>query len=179
LGFKWWNLAFPTQVDSGTNAISDFVSATGGTVNFGGTVPPIHAFGGSYAVWNNPANPNHWSALWTVLTPVPMPLATVAANWVSNANGGTFGITVANGGATPVTVNVSSVSGSATLIFQVDRTNGIVTVSPQDITTSTGLNNVAANLVSPTPVKVFGVPQADGSIKAYVIFYFTGGKPAA
>lgn len=25
-----------------------------------------------------------------------------------------------------------------------------------------------------TPVKVFGIPQADGTIKAYVPFYFTG-----
>jgi hypothetical protein len=108
-----------------------------------------------------------------------MPLGTVAANWVTNTSGGSFGITVANGGATPVTVNASSVSGSATLFYQVDRTNGIVTVSPQDITTSTGLNNIVSNLVSPTPVKVFGVPQAGGSIKAYVVFYFTGTKPAA
>lgn len=179
LGFKWWNLTFPAQVDSGATAIPDFVSATGGTVNFGGTAPPIQAFGGSYAVWNNSANPNNWSALWTVLTPVPMPLGTVAANWVTSANGGSFGITVPNGGATPVTVNASSVSGSATLVYQVDRSNGIVTVSPQDITTTTGLNNIAAHLVSPTPVKIFGVPQPDGSIKAYVILYFTGTQPAA
>jgi hypothetical protein len=178
-GFKWWNFTFPTLVDSGANAIPDFVSATSGTVNFGGTVPPVQAVGGSYAVWNDPANANGWSALWTVLVPRPMPLATVAANWVTTTNGGNFGITVANGGATPVTVNASSVSGSATLIYQVDRSSGIVTISPQDITTSAGLSNVANSLVSPTPVKVFGVPQADGSIKAYVIFYFTGAKPSA
>lgn len=179
LGFKWWNFTFPAQVDSGVNAISDFVAATGGTVNFGGTVPPIQAAGGSYTVWNNSANPNQWSALWTVLTPVPMPLATVAANWVTTSNGGTFAIIVSSGGATPVTVNASSVAGSATLIYQVDRSNGIVTISPQDITTTTGLNNVASHLVSPTPAKIFGVPQADGSIKAYVVLYFTGTQPAS
>jgi hypothetical protein len=32
---------------------------------------------------------------------------------------------------------------------------------------------VAGNLVVNVPVKVFGVPQADGSIKAYTLFYFT------
>jgi hypothetical protein len=31
--------------------------------------------------------------------------------------------------------------------------------------------------VTSTPVKVFGVPQTNGSIKAYVIFYYTGIMP--
>jgi hypothetical protein len=73
-------------------------------------------------------------------------------------------------------VDASSVSGSATLVYQVDRTNGVVTISTQDLTTPAGLLNVANSLVSGTPVKVFGIPQADGSIKAYVIFYYTGIK---
>jgi hypothetical protein len=34
-GFKWWNFAYPTLADSGANAISDFVSATNGSVNLG------------------------------------------------------------------------------------------------------------------------------------------------
>ena len=72
-------------------------------------------------------------------------------------------------------VNATIASGSATLVYQVDRqANGIITVSPQDLTTSTGLNNVASHLAGGTPVKVFGVPQPNGSMKAYVIFYFTG-----
>jgi hypothetical protein len=175
-GFKWWNFAFPTVVDSGANAIPDFVSATNGTANFGGTVGPVSAFGVSYASWNDPANANNWSALWSILLPTPMPLGTVAGNWVTTTSGGSFTMTVPNG-TTPVTVNASSVSGSATLFFQVDRTNGIVTVTPQDITANAGLNALASHLVSSTPVKVYGVPQADGSIKAYAVFYFTGTAP--
>ena len=108
-----------------------------------------------------------------------MPLATVGANWVTTTNGGNFGITVPNGGPTPVVVDASSVSGSATLFYQVDRTNGVVTVTPQDITSNGGLNAISTNLVSGTLVKVFGVPQGDGSIKAYVVFYFTGTKPTS
>ncbi len=175
-GFKWWNFAFPTVLDSGANAIPDFVNATGGAADFGGTVGPVKAFGLSYATWNDPADANSWSALWSVLEPTPMPLATVSGNWVNTAGGGSFAISVA-GGANPVTVNASSVSGSATLFYQVDRTNGIVTVTPQDITSTAGLNAVSSNLVSGTLVKVYGVPQADGSIKAYVVFYFTGTAP--
>ena len=38
-------------------------------------------------------------------------------------------------------------------------------------------NRYAAGLVAGTPVKVFGVPQGDGSLKAYVIVYFTGTLP--
>jgi hypothetical protein len=178
-GFKWWNFAFPTVVDSGANAIPDFVSATNGTANFGGTVGAVSAFGVSYASWNDPANANAWSAMWSILEPTPMPLGTVAANFVTIPNGGDFGITVANGGPTPVVIDASSVSGSATLFFQVDRTNGIVTVTPQDITSTGGLNTISSNLVNGTLVKVYGVPQPDGSIKAYVVFYFTGTQPTS
>ncbi len=41
-GFKWWNFAFPTLQDNNTiqndNPVPDFISATGGAVNFGGSV---------------------------------------------------------------------------------------------------------------------------------------------
>jgi hypothetical protein len=83
------------------------------------------------------------------------------------------------GGANPVTVDLSSVSGSATLVYQIDTTNGIVTVSPQDLTSSSGLATVSAALVAGTPVKVFGVPQPSGTIKAYVLFYLTGTQLSA
>jgi hypothetical protein len=173
-GFKWWNFAFPTQVDSGGTAIADFANATSGTANFGGTVGAVTAFGTSYATWDDPANPNSaWSAQWSILLPAPVPLGAVSANWVTTANGGNFGLSV-SGGTNPVMVDASSVSGLATLFYQVDRTNGIVTVTPQDITSTNGLNAISSHLVSGTPVKIFGVPQPDGSIKAYVVFYFTG-----
>ncbi len=177
-GFKWWNFAFPTLVDSGANAIPDFVNATGGAANFGGTVGAVKAFGVSYATWNDPADANAWSALWSVLEPTPVPLGTVSGNWVNTTGGGSFAISVA-GGTNPVTVNASSVSGSATLFYQVDRTNGIVTITPQDITSTAGLNAISSNVVSGTLVKVYGVPQADGSIKAYVVLYFTGTAPTS
>ncbi len=175
-GFKWWYFVFPTQVNSGSSAIPNFISATSGTASFGGTVPALQARGVSYAIWNDPAHPNGWSVAGTVLAPTPIPLGTVAANWVSNANGGSFSMVVPNG-TNAVIVNASSMPGSATLVFQVDKSNNILTISPQDITTTAGLNNIAAHLVNGTPVKVFGVPQSNGSIKAYVIFYFTGTPP--
>ncbi len=97
-GFKWWNFAFPTIVDSnavGDNAISDFVAATGGSATFGGSVGAIPVVGASFAIWNDPANPGGWAAPWTVLAPAPAPLAKVATQWVTNGNstGGSFTIT--------------------------------------------------------------------------------------
>ena len=71
---------------------------------------------------------------------------------------------------------MSTTSGSATLVYQVDRTNNIVTITSVDITTTAGQNTVTSNLVPSTPVKVFGVPQANGGIKAYVVLYYTGVK---
>ena len=159
-------------------AITDFVSATNGSASFGGTVSPMPAWGVSYVRWNDPAAPNAWSARWTVLLPTPVPLGSVSTGWTSTSTGGSIAMTVP-GGANPVTVNLSSVSGSATLVFQVDTTNGIVTVSPEDLTSSSGLATVSAALVAGTPVKVFGVPQPDGWIKAYVLFYLTGTQLSA
>ena len=175
-GFKWWNFAFPTLQDNNTilndNPVPDFISATGGSVNFGGTVGAMRVAGGSYAIWNDSANPNGWAVPWAVLAPTPVPLAKVATGWVTNGDIGDFTITV-TGGTNAVTVDASLLSGSATLVYQVDRNNGIITISPVDLTTPAGLSTVQTNLTAGTPVKVFGVPQSNG-IKAYVFFYFTG-----
>ena len=175
-GFKWWNFAFPTVVDSGSTAIADFVNATTMTVpvNFGGTVGTIPAVGVTYATWGDAANTTGWSAPWVVLEPTPLPLGKVAAGYASNS----FTMTVAGGSTTPVTVDVDTTSGSATLVYQVDRTNGVVTVSPEDITSTSGLAAMTAGLVVNAPVKVYGVPQPDGSYKAYVLTYYTGTLPS-
>jgi hypothetical protein len=172
-GYKWWNFAYPTLLTSGSSAITDFISATDGSVNFGGTVGVVPSQGVSYSVWNDPANPAGWAAAATVLMPSTLPLGTVAT---ALANG-TFSMNV-KGGSMPATVTLGTTSGSATLVYQVDRTNNIVTVSPVDITTSSGLGTVTTGLATGTPVKVYGVPQGDGTLRAYVLTYYTGEAPA-
>ena len=173
-GFKWWNFTFPTIVDSGANAIPDFEAATNGTVNFGGTAGAYPAWGVSYAKWNDPIQANAWAAPWVVLLPTTVPLGTAATGY----SNGTF-MLAETGGTTDVPVNLSTTSGSGTLVYQVDRTNGIVTVSAVDITTSGGQTTITQNLIAGTPVKVFGIPQANATIKAYVVIYFTGTMPMA
>jgi hypothetical protein len=172
-GFKWWNFAYPTLLASGTNAIADFISATGGSVNFGGTVGPVPSHGVSFAIWNDPANANGWAATAAILTPSTLPLGFVATGLMNDA----FTMTVM-GGTAAATVNVSTTSGSATLVYQVDCTGGVVTISPIDITTAGGLATLTAGLVAGAPVKVYGVPQAGDALKAYVLAYFTGQAPA-
>jgi hypothetical protein len=172
-GYKWWNFAYPTLLMDGTDAVSDFVAATNGNVNFGGTVGAVVSHGVSFATWNDPANPNGWAAYASILTPSLLPLSSVATGLAN----GTFTVSV-TGGTTPVTVDVSTTSGSATLVYQIDRTNGIVTVSPIDITTTTGLQDLTNGLAANAPVRVYGIPQADSTLKAYVIAYFTGEMPA-
>ena len=172
-GFKWWNFAYPTLLTSGTNAVSDFVAATNGSVNFGGTVGAVATRATTFAVWNDPANASGWAASATVLDPSALPLGMVATGLSNNA----FTMTVA-GGMTGATIDVSTTSGSATLVYQVDRTNGVITVSPVDITTSAGLTALTNGLAVGAPVKVYGVPQADGSLRSYVLTYFTGEMPA-
>jgi len=186
-GFKWWNFTFPTIVDSGSNAIQDFANATNGGVTFtcgtgaSATSTQMQAAGESFATWNDPNAPNAWAAPWTVLTPTQLPEGTVAAGFTMGSPNATFTMTIACSGgtqSTAATVDLNTTSGSAPLIYQVDFTNAVFTVSPVDITTPAGQTTLTTNLVAGTPVAVYGIPQSDGTIKDYVLFYFTGVAPA-
>ncbi len=181
LGFKWWNLGYPTLLNPGSSstvtAIQSFVAAVSGSATFGGT-PAINAvpYGVSYSLWNGTAATPGWDALFTIAEPTPLPLGSVSTAW-SLANGtATFQMTVPNG-TQAMTVDLNTASGSAPLVYQIDRTNGVVTVNPVDITTPTGQATAAAGLVSGAAVKAYGVPQSSsgkGYLMAYVVFYYTG-----
>jgi hypothetical protein len=59
----------------------------------------------------------------------------------------------------------------------VDRTNGVVTVSPIDITTPAGQNSLATCLVATEPVRVYAVPTKLGALQGYVLLNYTGTRP--
>jgi len=177
-GYKFWNFAYPTLLDYGSSAISDFVAATNGTVSFGGTANAIPAWGVSYATWSDPANLSGWSAAATVLEPVPVPAVAVATGLAATGNAYAFTVTAA-GGAQAVTVDVNNGSGEATLVYQLDFNNGIATISSVDITTAAGLTTLTNGLAFGTKVNIAGIPQSDGTFKAYVITYFTNTTPAS
>jgi len=172
-GFKWWDFTFPTLADSGGSAIADFVSASNGGVNFGGSVGALSAWGVSSAIWGDPASPGGWALRNAVLMPTPLPLGTVTTGF----SGSTFGMSVL-GGSTPATINVSTAKQSATLVYQIDRTGAVLTVSPIDASSAAGQSTLTTNLVAGVPVKVYGVPQPDGTLKAYVLIYYTGMLPS-
>ena len=179
-GFKWWDFTFPTTMTFGSGATTSFAAAAEGAVNFGGTVGALPAWGESLATWGDGAsNASGWYVRDAVLVPTPLPLGTVSTAFSANS----FAVIVP-GGTLPVTVDVSTTMGSATLVYQIDRANGVVTVSPIDITSSSGFAAITAGLTAGAPVKVFGVPQAPvapattGTLKAYVIVYFTGTMPS-
>ncbi len=175
-GFKWWNFTFPTLADTGPNAVSDFVTATTGAVSFGGAAAAIPVWGASYATWGDPANSQGWSVRDTVLLPAGLPLGSVVSGFSTGTNNFTMTVPA---GANAVTVDVGTTAGSAALAYQVDNTDGIVTVSAVDLGSASGQSTLAAGLVANTPVKVFGIPQAQGTLKAYVILYYTGTLPTS
>jgi hypothetical protein len=74
-------------------------------------------------------------------------------------------------------VDFSTTSGSATLVYQVDRSGNIVTVSPVDITTMAGMTTFTTAMNAGTPVKVYGIAQAGGTLMGYVVIYYTGMAP--
>jgi hypothetical protein len=141
----------------------------------------MQAAGESYATWNEAIAPNAWAAPWGVLTPTKVPLGFLAAGYSNGSPNGTFTMTLACPDGTKsnaITVTLNTSTASAPLIYQVDFTNGVFTVSPVDVTTSAGQTTLSTNLVANVPVLVYGIPQADGTIKDYVLFYFTGVAPA-
>jgi hypothetical protein len=180
-GFKWWYFTFPTLVNYGSSAIGDFMSTTTGAVNFGGSVGTLTAWGESRAIWGDGTDDgtSGWYLRESVLEPTPVPLATVDAGYADNV----FTMTVA-GGSLPVTVNVSTTPGSATLVYQIARSNGIVTITPVDITTAGGIAALNAGVTSGAIVEVYGVPNAPvapatgGTLQAYVLAYYTGTMPS-
>ena len=176
-GFKWWDFAFPTLVTNGTNAITNFISATNGAgVNFGGSVGSVPVWGTSDAIWGDPANSSGWAADNAILEPSPVPLGTVSASWSANATGGSFTMIAPPAtGTNAVAIDITDTNGSATLVYQVARTSAnIVTITPIDVTTQAGLATLASNMTGGKLVKVFGVPQASGGLQAYVLFYYAG-----
>src|SRR5437588_414750 len=180
MGFLWWDFTYPTLAIEGSGAVQQFVDATNAGVDFGGTVGTLTASGASAATWGDMASPSGWSLKNAVLVPVPVPLGVVTAPFA----GATFamtagGVSATNGSPLPVTVDVSATAQSATLVYQIDRSNGVITTTPVDITSASGLATVRAALVAGTPVKVYGVPQPDRTLKAYVLAYFTGTLPSA
>jgi hypothetical protein len=176
MGFDWWNFTFPTMADTGASAVADFVSASSGSVSFGGTVGAVSAWGASYALWSTTA-PGGWQVPMAVLEPTPLPLGAVVTGLSANS---AFSMSV-SGGVTPATVDVDTTAGSATLVYQVDRSNGVVSVSPVDVSTQQGLTTFTNNLTAGTPLKVWSIPQPapTSALKAYVIIYFTGIAPAS
>jgi hypothetical protein len=102
-----------------------------------------------------------------------VPLGFVTSAFAGNS----FAMSVP-GGAVPATVDVDTTSQSATLVYQVDRSNGVLTVSPIDITTASGLAAFTAGVSAGVPVKVYGVPLGGNTLQAYVVTYYTGTLPS-
>jgi hypothetical protein len=182
-GFKWWDFTFPTTVDFGANAVSDFVAATNGAVSLGGSIGNVVAWGVSGTRWGDGISGDGTSGWYlndAVIEPAPLPLGTVT----SALTGTSFAMTVL-GGTQPATVNLDTDTGSATLVYAVDRSGGTVTVTPLDIADASGLSALQAALGVGAVVKVWSVPQAavppssSGSLKAYVLIYYTGTMPAS
>jgi len=176
-GFDWWYFTFPTQADTGANAIGDFGSASNGSVNFGGSFGAVTAWGASYATWVGGATP--WQAPMAILEPTPLPLAQV----VNGITGSSFTMSlVSNAGGNAVTVDFDATAGSATLVYQLNRSGGVVTITPLDLSNPADFTTFTNSLTTGTLLKVWSVPQpagtaASGALKAYVIVYYSGTLP--
>jgi hypothetical protein len=160
-GFKWWNLTLAEQADTGSGAIGDFVNTVGGSVDFGGTAGVVSAWGISTVI---PSAAGGWNARWSVLAPLRMPRGQVTTAFAASGTGGQFSMLVA-GGVNRVPVQVTA----ATEVYQIDLVGGVYTLVPVDLTTTAGLQALAANLGVNAPVIVYAVPQAGGSLLAYAL----------
>jgi hypothetical protein len=178
-GFKWWNFTYPATVNFGADAIANFDSTVNGAVvDFGGSVGSLVPFGVSATMWGDGnANLTNWYLRDAVLIPTPVPLGTLQSAF----NGTSFTMAVLGGGMA-ATVDLSSTMGSATLVYQINRSGTTLTCTPVDITTTDGMNQAKADLQAGAMVKVFGVPTSAplaGQLQAYVLFYYSGTMPGS
>jgi hypothetical protein len=173
-GFDWWDFTLPT---TSSTSLTNFVASVDGQVNFGGSVGALTTYGVSAADWGDGGmvNTSNWYLRDAVLLPAPVPLGAVTTAYTG---GTTFAMT-ALGGSQPATVDVSTTQGSATLAYQLNRSNGTVTLTQVDLTTGSGVAALEGALTVGAPVKVYGVPQADGSLAAYVLIFYSGTMPAS
>ncbi|HET9107698.1 MAG TPA: DUF5666 domain-containing protein [Steroidobacteraceae bacterium] len=166
-GYAYWNFAYPTEVVYGEQAAADFQLATTGSLT---------AYGVSLATWNDPATPDAWGLRSTTLLPAPLGLATVTTGLMSSGYTSSFSVTPL-GASAPVTVQLITASGSAPLVYQTHRDHGDLTLTPIDVTTSSGLSQLSEALQPGTYVNVFGLPKSSGAVQAYTLLYYTGIAP--
>ena len=169
-GFKWWNFTYPTIVDSGTNAITDFDNATTGSVNFGGT----------WARCRPRAKPTQRGTIQPLRVAGPLPRAvTVIPTTIPWARRQRR--TARQLHRQPSRRNASCarqsqhhVSGRPRLVYQVDLGQWRADRHPGREYHHVGTEHAVEQPGDGTPVKVYGIPQANGTIKCYVLTYFTG-----
>ncbi len=156
LGFTWWEAGSPEKIHSG---VSSFTAAAGAKVDFGGTVGALPATAAVHAAWGNGANPSGWSAQWAVLETLDLPAGTVAEPFAASG----FGLSLPGGTAT-VTVDMDASTPCYRLSLPAaDWYAGspYPALTPAD--PSTALTQGAA-------IQVFGIPQANGHLKARAVF---------
>ena len=131
---------------SGANAISDFIAATNGSVNFGGTAGAVPSRGVSFALWNDPANANGWVGRGDHSDAHDR----CPSGYVASGLGATTHFTMTGhrrgqcgDGGCQHDARVSRPWCTRSIC-----TDGVLTVSPIDITTASGLASLTSNLDS-------------------------------
>jgi len=174
-GYTWWDLTLPGLAS--TSALQVFTNAVSGSAQFGGTAGSMNVWGYSAALPTGAASGPYWAARFTILEPMKLPEGTVVSPLATSSSGASFSMTVAGGDRTPLVVNLTTIAGSATLVYQEDLPSGstIYTLSPIDLTTTAGVTTLAARIIAGAKVIVYGIPNADGSITASALYYSTTG----
>jgi hypothetical protein len=171
-GFCWWTAGSPASVDTGPGAAASFKAAASLSVDFGGTLGVLPATVTTHAIWADPANPDGWSAQWSILERTPLPAGTAESPWVSAGTYGTFALTLP-GATKAVTVDVDASSR----VFdvqegdpQVPGANIHPILARMDLSTPSGQSWIVQTLVQGAPVQVWGFPTAQGHLLAETLF---------
>jgi hypothetical protein len=148
--FSYWNFAYPTLSAMDKMGFAAKAMPPGGI---------LQARGMSTVTWTPGTG---WSAKNAILEPTQ--LSTAVQTITTPYAAGTMAVTfTADGATSPATVTVNLSATTPPLVYEFTRGGGLVTVQPLAAT------SWPQKLTVNSKVRVFGIPQANGVLDAYVI----------
>jgi len=154
--FSFWNFTFPATAST---SLAGFLSEADSSIVLNVNAAQFMPYGSSSMNWSTATS--GWEAINTIFMPIQI---STAAQTITTAFAGTsLTVTPKDAGALPVTVDLDPAAQQQPLVTEYTKSGATVTVTT--LTTA----QWAGALTAGTKVRVYGVPDGNGNLKAYYV----------